>query len=348
MQTIFISATSSDSGQTLLSWFLARALIDRGRVVSLFRPMGVRGPSGRDPAMELLSEALEGKISGPCECPVLIDPEGGVDPDLAEFYYKKIDEQFKYNCAESEVCLTIGSRDVFFDAEQSSLPDIRFIEMFNARVILIDRFQTTAMTVYSTLALASFLRDRLAGIVINRVPGDAWESFYGKTVPMLKSKGVPILAVLAEDDVLGNPTIQDLAEMLEAEVLSGSEKLNQIAVGSTISAQDLPKSMKIYKRVVNKIILIGGSLDQVISGEKKHVCGIILTGGRSPAPQVVEAAQKEGIPVLLTGHDTFAAIDAMGNEKRIMRPRDLFRLDRFEDLILRQISLEEILKACEV
>ena len=347
MQTIFISATMRHSGQSLITWLLASELIERGRKVGVFRPMGLVGPGGGpDPILQLLSESLGDKLAAPPVCPLCVDPEGGVDPDLVEFHITKIEQAFSQLKDQCDVCLAVGSRDVFFDAEHSSLPDARFIEMFDARVLLIDRFVTKAMTVYSTLALASFLRERLAGILINRVTDSAWDEFLNETKPFLQEKGAPVLAVLPEDVVIESPTLHDLKDLLEADVLTGEEKLDNQTTGVTISAQSLPASMKIYKRVVNKVLLEGASTANLISGEQKGICGVVLTGGRIPADQVVRTAQAEGLPVLLTRLDTFAVIEKMGKGKILIQARDRFRLDRLKSLLEQQVSIDQLIAAC--
>ncbi len=348
MRTIFISATMRDSGQSLLTWLLAEELIGRGLKVGLFRPMGVRGPGDVDPLMKLLFDALGDQVVGEPECPVLIDPEGGVDPNLVDLYLQKIKDGFAAVQERCDICLTIGSRDVYFDADQTSLPDTRFIEMFDARVILIDSYLTKAMTVYSTLALASFLRDRLNGIVINRVPQNAWDEFAGETAPYLKEKGAPILAVLPEDKVIKSPTLKDLAELLDADILCGEDHLERLAIAKTISAHDLPKSMNIYKRVVNKVLFTGGTHEAIAQGADPTTCGVLLTQGRAPAEAVVKAAKKEGVPVLLTKLDTFAAIEKIEKEKIYIKPRDRFRLERFKTLLSAPLTMDDLISCCEV
>ena len=348
MKTIFISATMSDSGQSLVCWLLADELIKRGYKVGIFRPMGVAGPDGVDPLMKLLFELFGDKIAGSPDCPLLVDPTGGVDSDLVEFHLEKILTAFSELKNQCEICIAIGSRDVYYNAEQASLPDVKFIEMFDATVLLIDRFVKKAMTVYSSLALASFLRERLAGIIINRTPKEEWDDFTENTVPYLREKGVPILAVMPEDDMISSPTLMDLQELLDAEILCCEENLNNLAVGKTISADMLPKDMKIYKRVINKVLFKGASVENINNDDQKGICGILITGGRTPAKSVIEAAQKNHMPVMLTKLDTFAAIDMIDNAEIYIKSRDTFRLEQLKILLTVDFSIEHLLQACGI
>lgn len=342
MHTIFISATMRNSGQSLVSWILTKKLIDRGLKVGLFRPIGIQGTQGeQDPLIKLLTDVFGNQFVCNPQCPLCIDPEGGVDTDLVEFHLTKIQNAFEEMKSCCDVCLAIGSRDVFFDSEQSALPDTRFIEMFDARVILIDRFVSKAMTVYSTLALASFLRERLAGIIINRVPKSNWDQFSGKTIPYLKKNGAPILAVLPEDAVISSPTLLDLVELFGAKVLCCEDKLDRLVTGKTIGVHQLPKSMRIYKRVVNKVVLTGGSVDDISNDKMENLCGIVLTGGRIPAQTVVESARNEGIPLMLTDMDTFATIEKLESGGIQIKARDAFRLERMMKILFDQITPEE-------
>lgn len=349
MQTIFISATMRNSGQSLVSWLLAKILIDKGLKVGLFRPVGIQADNeGQDPLVKLLFDVFGDQLIGDRQCPLCVDPEGGVDTDLVKFHLPKIQSAFEELKNHCDICLAIGSRDVFFDSEQSALPDTRFIEMFDARVVLIDRFVSKAMTVYSSLALASFLQKRLAGIIINRVPNENWEAFSGKTIPFLKQKGAPIMAVLPEDAVISSPTLKDITELFGAKVLCCEDKLDRLATGKTIGVHQLPKSMRIYKRVVNKIILTGGSVEKISTGSTEDVCGIVLTHGRLPAESVVESARKEGLPVILTELDTYAALEKLDAGGISIKARDGFRLDRMTSMLFDQIIPQEILSRCGV
>lgn len=348
MKTIFISATMSDSGQSLMAWLLARELTERGVAVGLFRPMGVAGPGGGDPLVDLVFDALGNKVAGSRVCPVTVDPEGGVDPDLVEFHINKIQDAFSGLKDKCDVCLAIGSRDVFHDAEHSSLPDSRFIEMFDAKVVLIDRFVKKAMTVYSVLALSSYLKDRLAGMIINRVPDADWEEFSTKTAPYLRDKGAPIFAALPEDDIIISPTITDVSELLGAKIIGADCKSSVLVTGKTISPHDLPRSLSIFKRVTNKIVMMGGPEPAIAQSEPSKPCAIAITGGREPAKVVVDAAEKEGIPLLLTSFDTFDAVNKIENEKIYIKPRDTFRIERLKLLLEKEISMHDLLAACGV
>jgi BioD-like phosphotransacetylase family protein len=348
MKTIFISATLRDSGQSLLTWLLAEELVAKGLTVGLFRPMGTPGPGNEDPLVHLMFDAMGDHLVGGRKCPVLVDPKGGVAPELVEFYLDNIKERFDKLKGSCDVCLAVGSRDVFFDTEQSALPDTRFIEMFDARVLLIDRFLQKSSTVYSSLALASFLRDRLAGIFISRVPEDEYDEFANITTPFLKEKGVPILGVFAEDSILSAPTVQNISDVLMAKMICCGENKMVLATGRTIGTQSLGKDMRIFKRVINKILLTGGTPEQIEKGDTENVCGVVLTGGREPAQAVLDAAKGRGLPVLLTQHDTFVAMEKIVQEKIYTKPSDRFRMERLRAIIAKQTPLDKVLEACGI
>ena len=342
MKTIFISATMNNSGQSLFCWLLVEQLIKEGREVGVFRPMGIIGPEGVDPLMKLLFDLFGDQVAGSADCPLLVDPKDGIDPDLVEFHLDKIQEAFSELESQCDICIAIGSRDIFTDVEQSSLPDVKLIEMFDAAVFLLDRFINKSTTVYSALTLASFLRERLAGIIISRVPIDNWEEFYGETVPYLKEKGVPILAVIPEDSVISCPTLMDIKEILKGRIICRPEGMKNLVAKKAISANQLPPNMGIFKRVRNIIILLGGGPATLAKGRTEDVCGILLTGGKEPAASVVQSAQKNKIPLILTDMDTFGAMDRIDNSEILIKPRDIFRLNRLMTLLESDISIREL------
>jgi len=164
-------------------------------------------------------------------------------------------------------------------------------------------------------------------------------------VPFLCSKGAPILAVLPKDPVLGSPTLRDIAEQLSARVLTGEQSLDIQITGKTISAHELPKSLRIFKRVVNKIMLTGGPTASIEAGELDVLCGAVLTSGRNPAQPVLDAAQAANWPLLLTDKDTFGAIDALDRAKNYLKPRDGFKVEHLRKILSAQLPMDELMAA---
>ena len=349
MKTIFLSATSTDSGQTLLAWLLARELDAGGHKVGLYRPIGIRGSeAGEDHLLSLVFAAMGGRLAGSPVSPVLVDADGGLDPDMAKVCFQKAERAFNDLKGQCDVCLVVGSRDVFHDVDQSALPDSAFIDLFDAKVILLDRFRTKSMTVYSSLALSSFLGDRLAGVIINRVPFAQFDEFSGHLLPDLQNKGAKIFAALPEDLTIHSPTLEDIALLTGARFLCGDAKKDDLVAAKSISWPGLRGRLAILKRVVNKIILCGGNETQLDRCSLESLSGLLLTGGRVPPQAVIDAAESMGMAVMLTDLDTYSALEKLDKPHSYLKASDVFKLERLRQLLETQVSVESILKACGV
>jgi len=345
MRAIFIGSTGGEPGQTLTTWALATKLKEKGVKVGFFKPYGLLpdlGPSVEglcDSDVLLIKEALG--LTEPPEalCPVMLSenllPE--VSGSQEERLTAKIQNAFKEVSRGKEVVLIMGAKEIFFGGGLSGLSDSLLVKLFDARVLLVDRYQRDNMTIYSLLSLNSFLDGRVKTAILNHVPPEKMEHVQTKVIPFLKEKGFKSVVAVPAHSILAALTVGAIAELIGGEILCCPEQGGNLVKDFTIGAKPLEGPLAIFKQVYNKIILL--------SLEEKKVGGIILTGGKTPGDLVRRVAQDRSLPLILSRLDTFQVMERLEKAKPALTLKDEFKVHRFLELLAQESGADQWVEA---
>lgn len=179
---------------------------------------------------------------------------------------------------------------------------------FNAGVIVALR-SADAGTMQSLGTLASQLGPRLLGVVAMAVP----RSLHDAAQAALAAGPTPILAVIPEDATLYAPSVLEIAEALDAEVVLGEPSESQIIEHLLIGPISVDPGQPYYARSRSKraILTRSDKPDQQLAAMHTDVDCLILTGGLNPSPYTIDRAADNEISVLLTNADTRGAVSLL-------------------------------------
>lgn len=350
MSFLFIGSTGDRAGHSLIAWAIARRLVEKGLGVGFIKPFGtdpvhVHG-QWTDQDAFLFKEALN--LSEPLEriCPYLVSDETWRHKGNDE-----IIEELKTLAREAsegkDLVLILGSKHIFFDDAACPIPDVTLIPELNAEFVLVHRYRKVSKAIYSILSVSSLLRERIRGIVLNRVPPEEIREIQTHLVPSLRTKGIPIYAALPEDPVLSFRSLREMGEVLEGQWLWG-EDLGKPVGEMTVGATDLTEGLLLFKRAYNKIVLLGPTANSAESTSPRPVVGIILTGGRSPAPPILHAAKQADLPLLLVKEDTFAALERLEQTTSRLSPGDEVKVRHMAELMDQEGALDRLLESLKI
>ena len=354
MPFIFIGSTGDGAGHSLVTWAFGRRLMEKGLKVGFLKPFGSHPIHKQDLLTDhdafLFKETFGLQESCDRICPYPVFEEAWRHKTTDEIL-----EELKSLTNElgegKDVLLIMGSKQIFFDDAPFPLPEISIIPKLDTDVILISRFREVSKSIYSILSLASLLKGNIKGIVLNRIPSDRLEEVKTRLVPSLIQKGVPLTAALPEDPFLSYRNLWEIIDVLRGEILRGEKNLENPVGGMTVGSADLTGPLKIFKRVYNKIILLKASLPGKalvdISGPRP-VGGILLTGGRNPAPQLLQAASQAAVPLIRIKEDTFSALERLNRTPPYLSPGDEAKVRHFTDLLDRDGSLDNLIKSLKL
>ena len=151
----------------------------------------------------------------------------------------------------------------------------------------------------------------LVGLILNRMPEEGLGHAYEQLEKELPDD--MFLSLIPENKIIKSPTMREVANALDAEVLYGEDRLYEIAYGSTVAAMHIPHFLeKVTERLL--IITPGDRSDIILatqiaqlSRQYPNIAGIVLTGGMHPLPAVKKILDglTDLVPVLLVPTNTF-------------------------------------------
>ena len=330
MSYLFISSTGDHAGQSIVACAVALRLLEKKIKPGIFKPFGtglVRiDDMWTDPDAQLFKEILN--LEDPLEmiCPYLISEKVETLHGPVEIL-EKIEFLAHELLKEKDIVLILGSKHIFFDDAPYSLPDISLMSELNADLVLIHRYRQTSTTLYSILSVHSLLKDRVKGVVINRVPPDQVSDVKEQVLPALSKNGISNIAVLPEEPFLLLRSIEEIREMLDGKIICGDEYLDRLVGGITVGMPGMDKGLMIFKRIYNKIVLLEPSTTS------RKIAGILLTGNREPPRQVLEAARKSQIPLILIKEDSFVAKEQLEKSVASLSPGDVKKILHFMSMM---------------
>jgi BioD-like phosphotransacetylase family protein len=147
------------------------------------------------------------------------------------------------------------------------------------------------------------------GTIINFVPFQQLERMRGVVSEVLCKCSLNVYGVVPDHRELTLPTVQDVVNALEAEVLSGKGSLDRIVDNYLVGAMSPEAAMSWLRRGVDRAFITGGDrADLILMALETKPSTIILTGNIYPSAQVISAAESKGIPLLLVADDTFTTV----------------------------------------
>lgn len=161
----------------------------------------------------------------------------------------------------------------------------------------------------------------LIGVVVNRVVQDTPETAWGEYVEALESENVAVFGVLPNLDYLGLPRLAQIAEALDADVISGGEFLGNIPTQTLVAAME-PRNFVKWLQSENTLIVAPGDRDDIMmavalaqrSARHCRICGLLLTGDLRPDPAILELVKENTgreFPILSVRGDTYNAVAAV-------------------------------------
>ncbi len=349
MSSLFIGSTGNHAGMSLLTWAIARRLRERGLNVGFMKPFGTQPVRihgvWTDQDAFLLKEALN--LQEPFEriCPYLVSENGWREKDKGVIV-EELRGLAQELSTEKDILLIMGTQHIFFDESFCPVPDTSLINALQSDTILVNRYQQPSTSLYSILSVSSLLKERLKGVLLNRVSPEMLEDITNRTIPSLSQKGIPIITAVPEDPLLSFQTLGDIKETLDGKIICEKESLGKPVGGMTVSSVDLEGELRIFRRVYNKIVLLEPSSPDAETGvAPRAVAGILLTGGRIPPSQALKACEKARVPLILVEEDTFSAQELLEQHPPGLSPRDESKMRYFTELLDRNGSLDTLLQS---
>jgi BioD-like phosphotransacetylase family protein len=345
---LYVASTSSFAGKTLVALALAKLWERKGVSVGYVKPLG------KIPVMEeggVVDEdasflASELRLPGPPEavCPVVITQ------DLVMAVYRgeplrlkdRIVDAAGRAASRADVLLLGGAANLR-DGIFLGIPPLTLISELDCRVLLVDRF-SGEKSMDQILWAAGELRERLLGVVLNRV-AKAQEPFLRDTVlPYLAARNLRVFGAVPSDAVLDSVSVRTLVEALSAEIACGEEALGTMIERFCVGAMDADSALRVFRRTPRKAVITGGHRTDIqLAALETDTSCMVLTGGVSPNELIRSRAREAGVPVLVVQEDTLFTVEKCERLMGRLRIREKEKIERGVNLVRENVDTEGIL-----
>ena len=162
-------------------------------------------------------------------------------------------------------------------------------------------------------------------------------------VPEFKNRGIDVLGILPYEKILSGIIVEDVVDMLGANLLTGEKGLERRIDKVFIGAMSTESALSYLRRYANKAIITGGDrVDMQLTALETSTSCLILTGGIYPSPQVIAKAEKLNIPVMLVSEDTFSASKRFENITAKIEAKDRKKIETIKKMVKENVDLSKL------
>lgn len=355
MKSLYITSVESHSGKTAASLAIAKRLQSEGHCVKYMKPLSLQPfrISGKladeDAAFAKVVLHLEEE---PWQLsPVVVTSDvlrkhiSGEGPQELLDFVKAEAERMIEGC---EIMLLEGGGSLR-EGYVIGLPTIDVATHLGSKVLVIVRFHSEVQLLDDALAAKTRLRDSLVGVMMNRVPQEAFNFIDELARPYLEERGVPVFGVLPEVRGLEALTIQEIIDVLNAEVLTNEVKPEALVENLTVGAMTAEAALSRFRRQLNKAVITGGDRTdiQLAALETSTTC-LILTGNLRPSPLIIKQADQFGVPILLVRENTLETVEALEHVFGKTRLGQATKLKQFEELLAQHADWKRMYQSLDI
>ncbi|MDD5465180.1 MAG: AAA family ATPase [Candidatus Omnitrophica bacterium] len=360
MRKIFIAATKQNDGKTTVSLGIIRNLQQKFGRVGFIKPIGQRYLEEEGLKIDEDSVLIE-EVCG-IKCGLKDMSPIAVEKGFTEKYIAKpdknnisrqIQDSFRRISKNQELVVIEGTGHAgvgsVFDHSNAAVA-----KLLGSKVIIISSGGVGRPIDEIVLNKALFEKEgvKVLGVIINKVLPGKFEKINRLVRKGLERKGIDVLGVLPYDPMLAKPSIEQILEETDFEVLCGEQYLER-SVAKVIVAAMEPRDAERYITEDALMITPGDREDMINialncfrdSGSKKlKICGIVLTCGITPQGPIMELLAKAEIPVLLADSDTYDVATCVHDLTVKIRPCDTEKINAVVKLMKENVDFNKILK----
>ena len=360
MKKVFIAATKQNDGKTTVSLGLIYNFQTRFKKVGFIKPIGQRYLEEEglkiDEDSLLIEEVCGIKCGLKDMSPIAVEKgftERYIDKPDQKSISNQIQNAFRRVSKGQELVIVEGTGHAgvgsVFDHSNAAVA-----RLLGCRVIIISSGGIGRPIDEVILNKALFEKEgvRVLGVIVNKVLPSKFEKINRLVRKGLIRKGVPVLGVIPYMPLLSLPTIEQILEETDFDVLCGKEYLEQYISSVIVGAMQPHDAIKYIAD--DTLLITPGDRDDILkaalgcmrNGQEKKlkISGVVVSGGIEPSKEVVAALEEAQIPVLIAKTDTYDVATTIHDLTVKIRPRDTVKVNTAVKLINDNVDLNTILK----
>ncbi|MCQ9208308.1 MAG: AAA family ATPase [Omnitrophica bacterium] len=360
VRRIFISATSQNTGKTVVSLGLIYAFKERFGKIGFIKPVGQRYVIERGEKVDEDSVLIE-KACG-IECAIRDMSPIAIERGFTKKYIlegtreklvRRIKDSFGAVAKGNDLVVIEGTGHAgvgsVFDLSNAAVAKI-----LNSKVVIVSSGGIGRPIDEITLNKALFEKEgvEVAGVIINKVRPEKYEQINRIVRLGLKKKGLKVFGVIPYHEILSDPTIKQIITELNFKLLVGKSflerRVDKILVGA-MAPHDALKYFSDQSLIITPgdredmiLAVVGFQMDR--AKDDLRISGLILTGGIKPHKTVVDLVKRANIPLLLAQGDTYSVASRVHDLTVKIRPEDSEKTKVIKKMIEDYVDIEALAK----
>ena len=324
MAVLYVASDRSGAGKTALSASLASIFAEDGLGVAVIKPLA--GPDDTD------VNAYADLLGASQASPPLTVPADGISPAMAD--------SVQQACAAAQdgkdVLIVEGASDL------SQQDHARLAEALDAAAVIVAGF-TSDMDAESLSGWSEQMGDRLLGFLINGITRYQNRDVTIGLLPEMEAKGLKSIGALPEDRRLLGVTVSQIAEHVNGRYLAGEELTDGLVEHFMVGGMGLDSGLEYFGLPNNKATIVRGDRPDIqMSSLQTPTTCMVLTEGKDPIEYVLNEAELEEVPIVVTDSDTLTTMKALNGVQNRARFNHPAKLTRFSELLRRHADLDTI------
>ncbi|WP_422450108.1 MULTISPECIES: phosphate acetyltransferase [unclassified Endozoicomonas] len=361
MRTFFLAPTRYGVGLTSVTLGLVRALDNLGLRVKFFKPIAQLhvGDTGPERSTKLVQRIMDHEPPTPITSHRAEDLLGDNKGDVLMEEIVALFEQASQDCDVMVVEGLVPTREMPYANRLNS----SIAKTINADIILVSEPGNDSLADLADkleIAADSFggiKNPNVVGYALNKLTPDVVASLnkdgHFQSLPEFARKPFQPLGYIPFDNNLASPRTMDIAEHLKADIINAGEMDTRRVTSYTLSART-PTNMIHHLKPGNLVITPGDRDDIILATcmaalNGVPLAGLLLTSGITPSKPVMELCSKAigtGLPVMLTGEDSYTTATLLDRRHNELPVDDAARVELVMDTIAANLNTEWLKQQC--
>ena len=358
---LYVAATRQNEGKTTVSLGLVSAFHEICPPVGFIKPVGQRYVEVEDVRVDEDVALMR----------AVFDPEAGladmspvtVGSSFTRDYIRNPDPgKIERHILESYERVARGKHSVIIEGTGHAGVGSVF-DMCNARVAKLLGAKVVIVTgggigrpideVMLNRSLFAQYGVELLGVILNKVLPHKLEEIAAVVEDGLARQGIELLGVMPYEEILANPTVQQVLDELHGDLLHGRDFLGNEIQTVVVGAMTAHRALDyIYRRCLlitpgdrEDLILAAMSSCAVGMDKSNCVAGMLLTGGVTPQKNILRLLRHTQIPVVLVDDSSYAAATAVKDLQIKIQPLDRKKIITARRLVKRYVNVQRIVES---
>ena len=357
MKQIFVAATRQNDGKTLVSLGLLRAAQRRGLRTGYMKPVGqsYRVVDGKKIDKDVvLMQGVAGLADAMSDMSPIAVPRGFTEayidhPDRDALVTSVTTAHARVATGKDFVLLEgtghagVGS---VFDMSNADVA-----RLLGARVVIVSQggIGKPIDEIMMNKAKFDVMGVEVAGVVVNKVDPARYDRIRPLVTRGLARLGLPVFGVLPFDEALAWPTVAQVQDELEGELLCGATGLER-PVSRCVIGDGPPASIP-----RGALVILPGSREELLvalrdaellgPASPPRLAAVVLSGGVAPSAAVLASLRASPVPLVRVAADTFAVGATLGAMVGMLRAEDTATVAAIDAMVTRHVDLERLLAA---